>query len=608
MGVDTPSSDRSTGSSDSFGCYQYVTFSLGPFSHTYGSNTCESKNPKESPKPPGGSGLPPGAVSAQQIDGGMLTTTCGSLCVTLHNHFESDYENPYVTGTEGVCFKPRPVINPQTDIPTGEMISSWDSEYVNEIYYPSEVKSSLFAWDEDFKENSIGTNLDYYTVDPATRSKCFPEAPPPSPFPLPSFSTPVPNLPPTKKMDADCCKILALYAQEILKLMGRPLGPQGQLIPIPAKGFFGEEKERIKTPIDPKNPSEKIKIKFSNYYEALQYFLEQLIEEDVATDPRAFKRPTGNLQNPEYDRDAEQSLKDNNQPFKDKLGNKRELEIGRDIYIVSASDKLEYIFQSLKRLEYLFPSGELNDAKIAKSLLMPGQKGEVKIHNMIHAYEVQMQYFNAIMGDPREKVFLKDVDPNKKGDQEFSFQAMSLSHLVRELFKFQLDNSGDVDMIRETVIRDFRTNLANRIQMVQVAEMTKALFEDSGMLEDQDWIELALEGDPYAGHWKAGKGFEPSEKLDSKNEADIEELARATNKNFTAKVKVSRRDKKEKTDMRDLVRGLADFFQRLTSSPADFDKLLESAKFKVQTDMALLRANVAKAATIGRNRTKKRKK
>jgi hypothetical protein len=38
------------------------------------------------------------------------------------------------------------------------------------------------------------------------------------------------------------------------------------------------------------------------------------------------------------------------------------------------------------------------------------------------------------------------------------------------------------------------------------------------------------------------------------------------------------------------------------------DKLIQSAKFKVQTEAALLRANVVKAATASRNRTKKRKK
>ena len=52
------------------------------------------------------------------------------------------------------------------------------------------------------------------------------------------------------------------------------------------------------------------------------------------------------------------------------------------------------------------------------------------------------------------------------------------------------------------------------------------------------------------------------------------------------------------------------FFCSTTAGDAGtaIDKLIESAKFKVQTEAALLRANVIKAATTTRYRTKKRKK
>ena len=118
----------------------------------------------------------------------------------------------------------------------------------------------------------------------------------------------------------------------------------------------------------------------------------------------------------------------------------------------------------------------------------------------------------------------------------------------------------------------------------------------------------------YAGQWVKGQGFKPNPKLELKTEEATEEVLRETMKPTEQKVKVSRRSKEEKTDMRDLLRGLAEFIQRLLSIPSagdagkSIDKLIESAKFKVQTEMALIRQNVAKAAAASRNRTKKRKK
>ena len=153
--------------------------------------------------------------------------------------------------------------------------------------------------------------------------------------------------------------------------------------------------------------------------------------------------------------------------------------------------------------------------------------------------------------------------------------------------------------------------LAMRIQQVQIAAEVEALFEDSGMLEDQKYEKLELEGDPYGGHWIEGKGFQPSKDLDANTEEATEKLLQATLKNFTTKVKISRRDTREKTDMRDLLRGLADFIQRLLSVSAGdnaIKELIENAKFKVKTDMALIRSQITKAASASRSRTKKRKK
>jgi len=244
---------------------------------------------------------------------------------------------------------------------------------------------------------------------------------------------PFPNPPPRKRNMDECCREsvkllreLRIYHRESLRLLGRPLSRNG-LGPITAKGFFPEETERIKTPINPKNPNERIKIKFTDYYQLANYFLDQLIKEDVANDPRSFKRPTGLLQNTNYNRDSGSSLTDNKQPEKDKSGNQRELELDKEIYIQSALQQQQYIFEALRRLEYLFPTGELNDAKIAKNLLIPGAKGDIKIHNMIQFQELFVQYINATLGDPRQILTIKDANPALAGDQPIEVSALTLA-------------------------------------------------------------------------------------------------------------------------------------------------------------------------------------
>ena len=396
--------------------------------------------------------------------------------------------------------------------------------------------------------------------------------------------------------------------------MGRPLGTNGELIPIPRSGFFGEEIERIETPLNPNNPNKKIKIKFSNFYDLIKYCLQQQINLDTALDPQSYKPPKGKLQNPEYERDSEKSLLTNEQPDTDKKGKKRELVIGKDVHINSFLVEQQYSFQVVRRLEYLFPAGEMADSEIDKSLLIPGQKGNIKIHNLIHFLEVLTQYINATLGNPREEITVRDVNPAIPGDQGDTVKALSISELLRELMKFQMDTAGDVDALQGISLRNFRTSLANRVDLIQIGEQVEALFEDSGMLEEQQYIKVHLEGDPYAGQWKEGKGFEPNPKLDENTEEATEEVLSKTAKNFTMKVKVSRRSPKEKTDMRDLVRGLAEFVQRLFSVPVGGEtgeavgKLIENAKFKVKTDLALIRGSLEQAATASRNRTRKRKK
>lgn len=175
-------------------------------SHTYPDPGCKLPEPPKPPggNPPPGSSLPPGVLSPADIDKAMSFSSCEHICVILHNHFETNWNDPYVTGTEGICFKPRQVKNSATGKLTNETVTSWESEFVNELW-DDEIKNSLSAWDEDFKKFSIGSSLDYYTMPDDTRAKCFPETAPPSPPSPPSAG----NRPP---MPETCCELLSLSA------------------------------------------------------------------------------------------------------------------------------------------------------------------------------------------------------------------------------------------------------------------------------------------------------------------------------------------------------------------------------------------------------------
>ncbi|MEG3859181.1 hypothetical protein [Microcoleus sp. herbarium12] len=658
VGVDTPPE------SDKAGCFKYVTVTLGPFSHTFGKNECEPRKPIAQPDPPGNSTDFPLNWEIPRWPVGSADKYCTYILGVKHRrasiwgdtiYDEYEYEGdgdytPEINGesetlTVKLTFIKRPGGLPSNNPRISPNVSPfWGGggsfDYFNQVWSQTEAGYiNYVVYGYSGRENVLNEYLNrpgnglvsFYVASPIYNqwnttykviySSCgLPENIPSKNFPDPNnpseLSDSLPNSPPTKKKMDDCCKKSFLLQIEILRLLGRELGPQGLVPQTKKAGFIGEELERVETPIEnPSNPK-KIKVRFTTIYELLMYMVDQANNLDTALDPQSYKVPTGKLQNPEYSRDSEQSLKSNSQPNKDKLGNKRELEINKDDAAKMSGflQQQSYMFQMLRRFEYLFPPGELQDALIAKSLLIPGAEGDIKIHNMIMAYEIQMQYLDAALGNPREILTIKDANPAIEGDQPIEVRSLSISDLLRQNIKFHIDTGGDVDALVNLVLRDFRTNLAIRIDQIKTAEMVQALFEDSGMLEKQEYIKVHLEGDPYAGQWIKGQGFKANPDLEKKTEEATEKVLRETMKPSETKIKVSRRSKDEKTDMRDLLRGLADFVQRLLSIPSSGDaansinKLVESAKFKVQTEMALIRQNVAQAATASRNRTKKRKK
>lgn len=650
VGVDTPKG------SEDFGCFKYVTFNVGPFSHTVSKNECESKPKQPSTLAPTPT-LTPAPINSEK------KCAKGSWLLRVYRYPELRIPEVGVQGFLndwwGQTYNPNRY-SANTDFPAQDLF--YVDQYFGGMPYTISIliiKKTAAQWGKVgywyyFSGNivlpsnaplAISFETQYYLKkytknddgavkygSPYDYSFKILETIPPPPCPpgeegeeekekeyLPnSSSPPLPNPPPPKKkkMDDKCCKILIQLQLETLRLLGRQLGPNGVMAQSKEKGFIGEEIERTLTPIDNPNNPEKVKVRFTTVYQMLMYALKQGIALDTALDPQSYKVPTGKLQNPAYSRDSEHSLKSNNQPSKDKAGNSRELEINKDdaVKISGFLQQQSYMFRMLQRLEYLFPPGELKDAFIAKSLLIPGAKGDIKIHNMIMAYEVQMQYLDAALGNPREILTIKDANPAIEGDQPIEIQSLSISDLLRQNIKFHIDTGGDVDALVNLVLRDFRTNLANRLDQIKTIEMVQALFEDSGMLEKQEYVDVHLEGDPYAGQWVKGQGFKANPDLEKKTEESTEKVLRETMKPTEQRVKVSRRHEDEKTDMRDLLRGLADFVQRLLSIPSagdagkSIDQLVESAKFKIQTDMALIRQNVTQAAAASRNRTRKKKK
>ncbi|MCC3405182.1 MAG: hypothetical protein JGK17_06220 [Microcoleus sp. PH2017_10_PVI_O_A] len=175
-----------------------------------------------SPSPPPSSfvPLPPGNVSASQID--AATRNCPNLCVTLVNFWGAGGgEGPsdsYGGDREGICLRPRSAWDSMTGAVVGT-ITSWESEYVYEIP-ADEAHYSLSSWFESFYNYSLGTNWDYFEVDNPTRSRCFSPPPSPSPSPSPSFGgNASPPPPPGKNMCGCDCNTIATIVED--KIAGR---------------------------------------------------------------------------------------------------------------------------------------------------------------------------------------------------------------------------------------------------------------------------------------------------------------------------------------------------------------------------------------------------
>lgn len=185
--------------------------------NTPGGNSSTSSS--TSPTPSASPSLPPGNLSPEQIDEAMSSSSCNNVCVTLINFFDSDSPTQ-PTGSEPICFRSRRVRSSVTGQLTNQQVTSWDSDYVNDVWDDG-VKGSLSGWFKDFYEDSIGTDWDYFLVDEPTRSRCF--SPPLLPSPsLGGNASPPP--PPGKQNMCGCdCNTIATIIEERLASQNKPI-------------------------------------------------------------------------------------------------------------------------------------------------------------------------------------------------------------------------------------------------------------------------------------------------------------------------------------------------------------------------------------------------
>lgn len=145
----------------------------------------------------------------------MVNNCANGFSVTLHYWWEGQFNS------QGIDYRKRPIVdyvfinNRLTRVPKGEVIS-WESTYVDELTSGETIYGSLGGWHQYCKESSgICSNRDYFTVDPATRSRCFSPSVPPPPPSLILRGTASPPPPRRKMCGCDCNTIASIIAEHM---------------------------------------------------------------------------------------------------------------------------------------------------------------------------------------------------------------------------------------------------------------------------------------------------------------------------------------------------------------------------------------------------------
>ncbi len=503
IGVDTPPG------SDKLGCFKYVTVSLSIFSHTFGKNECEPKAPAPAPAIPGSPSIPlpqddikqlPPFININRVKGCTLKVSWQENHQLIHPYsLGCDYlllqgGYPYtnnrptnVTIISKTCKQePRPADqygpNPftayvdaiyQLEV-TWVIGSSQSQSYLDSVLgyiYYYYVPSSFCSYNTIYGLPIISSRkvsepiITVFNCSPAKENNNI-YSPSSPPSPSPSFSPPIPNPPPRKKMDEDCCKRIEILQLETLRMLGRQV-VGGKMAPISnTKGFLGEETERIKTPIKDATKPEKEKIQFGTLYEMLLYELKQTIIlnadlEDIkdAFDIKAIKEMKGQNKG----RMIEKSIPIESGKKRAKLEDKTITTYAGAIdVILSELDAFANILHSDYLIEKKFP--------IPGYLLAPGVNPH-EVHEVESYYElfgclIQAMAHGLIVSP---EVHMRDPTTGKSGDEGMTSKYLSATGWAEAITKmlYKTIDEGNI-----SINMDIRNGITVTQLAVTIADMS----------------------------------------------------------------------------------------------------------------------------------------
>jgi hypothetical protein len=554
VGVDTPPG------SEEFGCFRYITVTLGPFSHTYGKDEC---TPKSSPTPPGFT-LP---AAGSLVSDATKSCKGGTYVLGSASRFYSSVTGSNRTGNWTLRFKEAIDNDLASWIYFAGYNSATDEAHANNYLGVGRWQTITLDRQENYRKGGWtwqsetyqggnlpqagNTGIDYqgtvlltrswqfklyypkpWEGDPFTSSRWFTggaynykvvvvsmNPPPPCPHgeaPQKSFSPPLPN-PPPKKMDNDCCKQIALLLLMQHKHLGvQPIAGMENLQDwgVKQKGvaFAGEQMAfPFEVPAVWLNPtakrSEKMLIK--NVSELLLV---------IGTQNERLENFIGTK---EFLKDSELKLRSSEAGILTWLKNKVTGQAGdsfkypdpndyyfntddgiineKEVEVRSLADATRYLVESQNRLERILPIAELKDSSIPARWVYPGKKGQLRVGNLIHLIEYMFRADDRARGYLPIKIKVKDANPAVKGDQPVYLEFQSQADLLREMFKFIIDVEGDGDQSNNFLLRLAMQSCQNHQLNVQNNAMLDAIVEYLDFKVERKPTKVPMPFSPFAG-------------------------------------------------------------------------------------------------------------
>ena len=188
----------------------------------WGGDIPGSASPSPSPSPSSSSPsspLPPGNLSPAEINAAMQNRSCPDPCVRFNFNYPEDQQwdfereawiNPTYSRRQDYCWGSVP----------GE--TGPDDEEFGWISFGTNMGAN--ALDQAVGPESEAISGSFFTVDNATRARCFAAPPSPSPSPSPSFGgNAAPPPPPRKNMCGCDCNTIATIIEERLAGQNKPI-------------------------------------------------------------------------------------------------------------------------------------------------------------------------------------------------------------------------------------------------------------------------------------------------------------------------------------------------------------------------------------------------